>query len=55
MKKLFISIAGLAIILSACSGGSASSTSDPIAIMEAYEAAWNAQDLDAVIDRKSVV
>ncbi len=49
MKKLFISIAGLAIILSACSGGSASSTSDPIAIMEAYEAAWNAQDLDAVM------
>lgn len=50
MRKLFISIVGLTIILSACGGGSVSSNLDPIAVMESYEAAWNAQDLDAVME-----
>ena len=44
----FTLIFGLLLSLSAC--GSRQEETDPIAILESYEAAWNAKDLDAVME-----
>jgi hypothetical protein len=44
-------VLALAMILSACGGGgsSSNSSSDPVAVLEALETAWNAKDIDAVM------
>ncbi|HZD57691.1 MAG TPA: nuclear transport factor 2 family protein [Anaerolineales bacterium] len=49
MKKGLVLMILLALILSACSGGGASKDSDPSAIIEALESAWNAKDADAAM------
>ena len=51
MKKgpVTIILLALALILAACSGGGASQSSDPSAIIEALESAWNAKDVDAAM------
>ncbi|OGO32275.1 MAG: hypothetical protein A2Z16_09865 [Chloroflexi bacterium RBG_16_54_18] len=50
MKRyIFTGVVVLVLVSSvACTSGSTGS--DPEAVMEAYEAAWNAKDLEAVLD-----
>ena len=51
MKTYLISFLALtlALILAACGGGGASGGSDPSAVIEALETAWNAKDVDAAM------
>lgn len=46
-KLVWIVVLTLALLVSAC--GSSSSNSDPVAVLEAYETAWNAKDIDATM------
>lgn len=48
MKKIIFFSMLVMMILAACS--SPQGSSDPEAVMEAYEAAWNNKDLQAVLD-----
>ena len=50
MKKLFRFTILFALLLSLSACGSPQVETDPIAIMESYEAAWNAKDLDKVME-----
>lgn len=47
--RVSLILLALAMILSACGGGGASSDSGPAAVIESYETAWNAKDLNAVM------
>lgn len=51
MKNLFrlTILFALLLSLSACGGGASSSDSEPVAVMEALETAWNTKDIDAVM------
>jgi ketosteroid isomerase-like protein len=47
MKTTTIWIVLLAVFVSAC--GSSAAEADPVAVLQAYEVAWNAQDLEALM------
>ena len=47
-QKISLVLLALAMILSACGGGGAQSDADPVAILQALEAAFDARDPDAI-------